>query len=116
MYLNFLVNIPIETRKITYRKKGETDYVYYEYTRLYKKGSNITNPKRVTIGKRDTQNPAMMVPNENYLKYFPDEDIPEINERTKRSSCLRIGAWVVIRKIIEECKFTEILEKYINWL
>lgn len=106
MYLNFLVNIPIETRKITYRKKGETDYVYYEYTRLYKKGSNITNPKRVTIGKRDTQNPAMMVPNENYLKYFPDEDIPEINERTKRSSCLRIGAWVVIRKIIEECKFT----------
>lgn len=23
MYLNFLVNIPIETRKITYRKKGE---------------------------------------------------------------------------------------------
>lgn len=114
MYLNFLVNIPIETRKITYRKKGETDYVYYEYTRLYKKGSNITNPKRVTIGKRDTQNPAMMVPNENYLKYFPDEDIPEINERTKRSSCLRIGAWVVIRKIIEECKFTEILEKYIN--
>ena len=64
MYLNFLVNIPIETRKITYRKKGETDYVYYEYTRLYKKGSNITNPKRVTIGKRDTQNPAMMVPKE----------------------------------------------------
>lgn len=111
MYLNFLVNIPIETRKITYRKKGETDYVYYEYTRLYKKGSNITNPKRVTIGKRDTQNPAMMVPNENYLKYFPDEDIPEINDRTKRSSCLRIGAWVVIRKIIGECKFLKLLSR-----
>lgn len=114
MYLDFLVKIPISSGKITYRKKGEAEYVYYEYTRLYKKGSNITNPKRSTIGKRDMEDPTMMVPNENYLKYFPDEDIPEVNDRTKRSSCLRIGAWLVIRKIIREYKFTEILEKYID--
>lgn len=114
MYLDFLVKIPINSGKITYRKKGETDYIYYEYTRIYQKGTNITNPKRATIGKRDTEDPTMMIPNENYLKYFPDEDIPEINERSKRSSCLRIGAWLIIRKIIEEYKFTEILEKYIS--
>ena len=114
MYLDFLVNIPIYTGRITYRKKGDTDYVYYEYKRIYTKGTNITNPKRVTIGKRDKDNPSMMIPNENYLKYFPDEDLPEINERTKRSSCLRIGTWLVIRKIIEEYKFTEILGKYIS--
>ena len=114
MYLDFLVNIPISTGKITYRKKGETEYVYYEYKRIYTKGSNITNPKRVTIGKRDKTDPSMMIPNENYLKYFPDEDLPEINERTKRSSCLRIGTWLVIRKIMEEYRFTEILEKYIS--
>lgn len=35
MYLDFLVNIPISTGKITYRKKGDTDYVYYEYKRIY---------------------------------------------------------------------------------
>ena len=114
MYLDFLVNIPISAGKITYRKKGDTDYVYYEYKRIYTKGSNITNPKRVTIGKRDKTDPSMMIPNENYLKYFPDEDLPEINERTKRSSCLRIGTWLVIRKIMEEYRFTEILEKYIS--
>ena len=102
MYLDFWVNIPISTGKITYRKKGDTDYVYYEYKRIYTKGSNITNPKRVTIGKRDKTDPSMMIPNENYLKYFPDEDLPDINERTKRSSCLRIGTWLVIRKIMEE--------------
>ena len=113
MYLDFWVNIPISTGKITYRKKGDTDYVYYEYKRIYTKGSNITNPKRVTIGKRDKTDPSMMIPNENYLKYFPDEDLPDINERTKRSSCLRIGTWLVIRKIMEEYRFTEILEKYI---
>ena len=114
MYLDFLVKIPISGGKITYRRKGETDYVYYEYTRIYQKGSNITNPKRATIGKRDKDDPTMMIPNENYLKYFPDEDLPELNERTKRSSCLRIGAWLVIRKIIQEYKFADILEKYIR--
>lgn len=114
MYLDFLVKIPIKSGKITYRKKGDTDYVYYEYKRIYTKGSNITNPKRVTIGKRDKEDPLMMIPNENYLKYFPDEDIPEINERTKRSSCLRIGSWLVIRKIMEEYKLADILGKYIN--
>lgn len=114
MYLDFLVNIPISSGKITYRKKGDADYVYYEYTRIYTKGTNITNPKRVTIGKRGKDNPLMMIPNENYLKYFPDEDIPEVNERANRSSCLRIGAWLVIRKIIEDYKLTDILGKYIN--
>lgn len=114
MYLDFLVNIPISTGKITYRKKGDTEYVYYEYKRIYTKGTNITNPKRVTIGKRDKDDPSMMIPNENYLKYFPDEDLPEVNERTKRSSCLCIGTWLVIRKVIEEYKFTESLEKYIS--
>ena len=53
-------------------------------------------------------------PDPNYLKYFPDEDIPEVNERANRSSCLRIGAWLVIRKIIEDYKLTDILGKYIN--
>ncbi len=106
--------LTISAGKITYRKKGDTDYVYYEYKRIYTKGSNITNPKRVTIGKRDKTDPSMMIPNENYLKYFPDEDLPEINERTKRSSCLRIGSWLVIRKIMEEYRFTEILERYIS--
>lgn len=55
----------------------------------------------------------MMLPNENYLKYFPDEDLPELRDRTKRSSCLRIGAWVVIRKIMEDYKLADILRQYI---
>lgn len=114
MYLDFLVKIPNASGKLTYRRKGDTDYVYYEYDRIYNKVTKKTNPKRVTIGKRSASDPEMMLPNENYLKYFPDEDLPETRERTQRSSCLRVGAWLVIRKIIEEYKLMEILEKYIN--
>lgn len=114
MYLDFLVKIPKVTGKITYRKKGDTSYVYYEYDRIYDKVSMKTNPKRVTIGKKSEADATMMLPNEKYLKYFPDEDVPEMSHRTNRSSCLRIGSWLVIRKIIGEYKLMEILGKYIS--
>lgn len=114
MYLDFLVKIPNSKGKITYRRKGDVDYVYYEYDRVYDRTTQKTNPKRVTIGKKSEDDPARMQPNENYLKYFPDEDIPETADRTQRSSCLKIGAWLVIRKISEEYNLTDILEHYIN--
>lgn len=114
MYLDFLVNIPNVPGKITYRRKAEVDYVYYEYDRIYDRTTQKTNPKRVTIGKKSEEDPTRMQPNENYLKYFPDEDIPETQDRTLRSSCLKIGTWLVIRKIIEEYKLTDLLGKYID--
>ena len=95
-------------------KKGDTDYVYYEYNRIYDKTTKKTNPKRATIGKKSNSDPAKMQQNENYFKYFPNEDITESIDRTARSNCLRIGSWLVIRKIIEEYKLIHILDKYIN--
>ena len=114
MYLDFLVKIPNSKGKITYRRKGDVDYVYYEYDRVYDRTTQKTNPKRVTIGKKSEDDPDRMQPNENYLKYFPDEDIPETADRALRSSCLKIGAWLVIRKIVEEYQLTDILGHYIN--
>lgn len=114
MYLDFLVKIPNVPGKITYRRKGDIDYIYYEYDRIYDKTTKKTNPKRATIGKKSEEDPTKMLPNENYLKYFPDEDVPEVKERSKRSSCLRIGAWIVIRKIIEEYNLCDILERYVK--
>jgi hypothetical protein len=43
----------------------------------------------------------MMHPNPNYLKFFPDAEIPGDADPADRSSCLRVGAHIVIRKIIE---------------
>ena len=91
MYLDFLVKIPNSASKITYRRKNDVDYVYYEYERIYDKSTKKTNPKRVTIGKKSEDDSTKMQPNENYLKFFPDEDIPETIDRTMRSSCLKIG-------------------------
>ena len=43
-----------------------------------------------------------MYPNTNFLKYFPDAEIPVTQVKSDRSACLRIGAFIVIRKIIAE--------------
>ncbi len=114
MYLDFTVKIPVVKGKITYRTKGETDYVYYEYDRIYDKKTQKTNPKRATIGKRDRSDPEMMIPNEIYLKYFPDAELPEEKSRANRSSCLKVGTFMVIRKIIREYHLEEILSHYLD--
>jgi len=114
MYLDFLVKIPDISRKMTYRTKAGTDYVYYEYDREYDKFTKKTNPKRATIGKRSKEDATMMVPNQNFLQYFPDAELPEEKDRTLRSSCLRIGAWLVIKKIIDNYGLFDVLGKYIS--
>ena len=53
-----------------------------------------------------------MQPNQNFLKYFPDAELPETKNRTSRSSCLRVGAYFVLRKIIEEYNLAELLGGY----
>ena len=114
MYLDFLVEIPDCPNKITYRSKGGTDYVYYEYEREYSAETKLTNPKRATIGKRSKDDPNKMQPNTNFLKYFPDAELPEEKDRTKRSSCLRIGDYIVIRKVLESYGLPEILSHQIS--
>ena len=73
---------------------------------------SILFPKRVTIGKLSDTDPELMKPNQNFLKYFPDAELPESKNRTSRSNCLRVGAYFVLRKLIEECSLKDILGKY----
>ena len=112
MYLDFLVKVPTVKGKITRRKKLNVVYIEYEYDRVYDSSRKYTFPKRVTIGKLSDTDPEFMKPNQNFLKYFPDAELPESKNRTSRSSCLRVGAYFVLRKIIEECSLKDILGKY----
>ena len=112
MYLDFLVKIPFVQGKITRRKKKDVVYIEYEYDRIYDPVRQYTFPKRVTIGKLSETDPELMQPNQNFLKYFPDAELPETKNRTSRSSCLRVGAYFVLRKIIEEYNLKEILGGY----
>jgi len=114
MYLNFKVEIPEIKGKIYNRTIKGVTYINYEYARIYKPEKKYNIPKRTTIGKRCEDNQGMMYPNANYLKFFPDAQIPEEAERTGRSSCLRTGAFFIIRKIIQDYKLDETIERIIG--
>jgi len=79
---------------------------------MYHPDKQYTTVKRTTIGKESKGDTSMMQPNQNFLKYFPDAELPEEKDRTLRSSCLRIGPYIVIRKIMNDYKIPSILSEY----
>lgn len=110
MYLDAMVKIPDVPGKITYRTKGKTTYVEFEYGRVYDRERQFTIANRKTIGKQSGTDLTMMQPNENYMKFFPDVEMPD---RTERSCGLQIGTWVVIRKIVNDYGLPDILGRYL---
>ncbi len=114
MYLNCLVKMPNAPGKIVCQRKGETTYVYFETGRTYDPDKRYTAPKRVTIGKRSNADPDLIQPNENFLRFFPDTELPEKKDRAERSSCLRIGTFIVIRQLLKELGIADILSLYMN--
>ena len=109
MYLDFLVKVPSVQGKITTKEKGGTVYVNYEVGREYYPDRKYTIPKRVTIGKLSKADRKMMVPNQNFLAYFPETELPEEKFNSNRSSCLRIGAYIIVQKVFDEYKLPELL-------
>ena len=112
MYYDFKVKIPEVKGKIYERTIKGVVYINYEYDRIYKPDKKYNIPKRTTIGKKCEDYPEMMYPNPNFLTYFPDAVLPEDQGRDARSSCLRIGTWIVIEKLMTE----SLLDKIISGL
>lgn len=114
MYFDFLVKIPEDTGKISLNKRDGTTYVEYTYSRRYIPEKRYNVPQRTTIGKMSQDDPTMMYPNPNFVKYFPEVEMPMEKDRSKRSSCLKIGAYSVIKKIIEDYKLDKMMESIIG--
>lgn len=112
MYLNYEVRIPDVPGKINQVKKGKAIYVRYVVGRTYHPEKKYNVPDQRIIGKRSENDPEKMVPNENYVKYFGGLEQPEERSETCRSSCVRIGTFLVIRKILENLRLPAVIEKY----
>ena len=112
MYLNYEVRIPDVPGKINQVKKGKAIYVRYVVGRTYHPEKKYNVPDQRIIGKRSENDPEKMVPNENYVKYFGGLEQPEERSETCRSSCVRIGAFLVIREILEDYRLPAAIEKY----
>jgi transposase len=104
MYLKTAVSIPKLPAGITRKTIKGTTYIYYEQGRTYDRDKKYTSPQCTTIGKLCDDDPSCMYPNDNYLKFFPDAELPEELPASSRSGCLKIGAHLVIKKVIEHYK------------
>lgn len=114
MFLKYKVDIPVVPGKLVRKNRGGHTYIEYEYDRIYDPEKQYTYPKRASIGRVDPEDPTRMTPNENFLKYFPDAEIPEEIDRSERSPYLNIGTYVVLHKLIQDCKLKEILDEYMD--
>lgn len=115
MYLDSKVEIPKIEGKISEFRKNNTTYIRYIVGRKYQKEKKYNIPDLKTIGKAINAEPGYMIPNENYLKYFGDEGISELKVVESRSSCLRVGAFLVIRKLIEDSNLPKLLTQHISY-
>lgn len=77
-------------------------YVKYETGRRYDPNKKYNVPKRVAIGKLCENDYGKMYLAEKFLSCFHDEEIEESDNRSKRSRCLRIGMYLVIKKLLKE--------------
>ena len=114
MYLDVTVEIPDLESGISKKTIKGTTYVYYEHGRKYYSEKQYTVPQCTSIGKECADDPTRMIPNGNYLKFFPDIELPEELPASSRSGCLKIGAWLVIKKVIEHYKLDEQISSIIG--
>lgn len=108
MYYKSVVDIPEVPGKITIRKGI---YVMYETGRTYNPEKKHNVPIRVTIGKICENDAGKMYPNEKFNTYFPEVLISESDNRSERSSCLRIGTFLVVRKLMKDSGVKDIIEE-----
>ena len=107
-YYSGLVDYPHDNHKVT-KKMAENGkyYVRLETDRKYNPEKKYNVPVRVTIGVLDENDNTKMHPNENFKIYFPDEKIDD--EELKRSQCLRVGAYSLIKNMFNETKLNDII-------
>ena len=113
MYYDFWIDLPDAPGKYIFETRGDTIYVKYEYDRIYDPEKQFTYPKRATIGKASKDRQKIQ-PNQTFLTYFPNVELPITEHLSRRSSCLRTGAYIVCKKIIQDYKLDETLGMYFS--
>lgn len=114
MYLDIKVKIPDSGSGITRKKIKGVTYIYYTYSRNYDSDKKFSVPKNTSIGKCSEDDSNMMYPNTNFIKFFPEIELPEEKETSDRSGCLRIGTFLILRRIIAEYHLDEIIGRLIG--
>ena len=114
IYLSTSIPFPKDNPKFTLKHLNYGSYVYYETGRKYNSAKRQTTPIRVTVAKLDANNANMMHPNEKYVELFGNDNVPQNEFTSTRSTTLSVGAFIAIQKVISDYKLNEILARAIT--
>lgn len=114
MYLDFTVKVPDAASGVTRKKIKGVTYVYYTYSRNYDSGKKFSVPRNTSIGKCTEDDPELMYPNMNFIRFFPEAELPDEKDDPTRSGCLRIGTYLVLQRIIAEYHLDDILSRLVG--
>lgn len=114
MFFDFTVPIAAIVGNKVIQKIGKNLNVLFEVDRVYDPQKKVTLPKRVCIGRVCEFDHSLMNPNENFLNLFPGYPIPEDCNSSDRSCCLKVGAYIAIKKVIKEQGLDTMLESVLH--
>lgn len=112
MYFDFTVPIPAK-HVVRITIKG-SKYIYFERSREYDTDKKYNSAKRICIGKQDGADCNLMHPNQNFLQCFPGYELPEEKPAFARSSCLRIGSFLVLDRIARSLGIPEMVHRILG--
>ena len=103
MYENEPVLIPEAPGKISFKNKKGSEYVQYEVERKYDPVRKYNLPDRKIIGIRIPTIPEMMLPNENYHRYFKgDGNMNEEQKSTAKHYEKNKKRFIMLRELFDQ--------------
>lgn len=114
MYSDVRVKIPVAKGLIIRKKIKNATYIYYKLNRVYDSEKRYSIPTSTTIGRMCEDDPTMMFPNDKFLLYFPDAELPEVKPDDSRSCCLRMGTYAVLQKLIKDMHLDTMIDAIIG--
>lgn len=107
LYKDFSIERPKNTKIIG--KNTPNQYIYFVTGKVYNKKTKFADDKkRICIGKMidDTH----FMPNDNYFEIFGNECGYTLSDNPNRSDTLKIGAFLLIQKLMKDMKLEDVLE------
>ena len=107
---NKTVERPVKTTRI--HKRGNSNYVYHVVSTTYNPDKQFNTDSRVCVGKMVSGSDTLMIPNDKFETYYPQlsRNISiAYPEPPVFCDTLKAGAFISIRKILDNCGVKKIL-------
>lgn len=88
---------------------GKKKYVYKVIESKYIKEKKYNIEKRVVIGQLMDDGSVRV--NENFKKYYPEDEIQFLDEKQEKSVAVKIGAATVVHEFMEELKINKLISE-----